>query len=297
MNTSNVGFNVGILSVTPEGFSEFLEKKSQAAISDNLPAAAVAAMRQGVFEDWCDDTAEEECGAIINRAAGVVVQPVRGYMMAGADAFEEACCGCFDTNRLSAIARQVSEDAGIRALILHINSPGGSVAGLAENCAAIVNLAETLPDLMVMAYIDGIGCSAAARVAAACQETHAGIGAMVGSISTIMVAYDDSRMFANAGVEAKVFTDGKFKAAGYPGVPITDEQAALFQEQVRVFGEEFKAFMTARRPGLTDDDMQGQAFIAEAGKYPEALLDGIGWPSFDEFAATVAGMASLTGEQ
>ena len=293
---SNIPVNIPILSVTPEGFSEFLEKKSREVIAENLPAAAVAAMRQGMFEDWCNDSAEEQCGAIIDRASGVVVQPVCGYMMAGADAFEEACCGCFDTNRLSAIARQVSEDAGIRALILHISSPGGSVAGLAENCAAIVNLASARPDLMVMAYIDGIGCSAAARVAAACQETYAGIGAMVGSISTIMVAYDDSRMFANAGIDAKVFTDGKYKAAGYPGVPITDEQAALFQEQVRVFGEEFKAFMTERRPGLTDADMQGQAFIAESGKYPEALLDGIGWPSFDEFAATVAGMASLTGE-
>lgn len=288
--TSNLPTNLPTLSVTPEGFLEFLEKNSRAAIPENLPAAAQAAMRQGVFDDWCENCAEEQCGAIIDRASGVVVQPVRGYMMAGADAFEEACCGCFDTNRLSAIARQVSGDSGILALILHINSPGGSVAGLAENCAAIANLSAARPDLMVMAYIDGIGCSAAARVAAACQETHAGIGAMVGSISTIMVAYDDSRMFANAGIYAKVFTDGKYKAAGYPGVQITDEQAALFQDQVRIFGDEFKAFMTARRPGLTDEDMQGQAFIAEAGKYPSALLDGIGWPSFDEFAETVVGL-------
>ena len=57
---------------------------------------------------------------------------------------------------------------------------------------------------------------------------------------------------------------------------------------VKSFGVEFKSFMQDRRPGLSEEDMQGQPFHAEAGKFPAALLDGIGWPSFDEFVATVA---------
>ncbi len=294
---NNTPINTPILAVTPEGFSDFLQKKQEyrplARYSAESPESFQ--IRQGAWEEYVNEIAEEQCGPIIDRASGICIQPVRGFISAGCDPEEEAFCCCFDVNRLTELAKQVAQDEGIKALILHINSPGGAVSGLRENCEAILSLSESRPDLPVMAYIEGMGCSAAARIAASCQETHAGIGALVGSISTILVAYDDSRLFQNAGIEAKVFTDGKYKSTGYPGVPITEDQAAQLEEMVKVFGTEFKAFMSERRPGLTDEDMQGQAFHAEAGKFPAALLDGIGWPSFDEFVATV--QTALTNGQ
>lgn len=287
---SNAPINVPILAVTPEGFSDFLQNSSKRQILARNPAETPGsfAIRQGAWSEYVSEMAEESCGAVVDYATGICIQPVHGFIAAGCDPEEEAFCGCFDANRLSALATALSQDAGVKSLVLHINSPGGAVSGLAENCQAIVALQETRPDIAVFAYIEGMGCSAAARIAASCGETHAGIGAMVGSISTINVYYDDSRMFQNAGIDAKVFTDGKYKSAGYPGVPITDEQAALIDETVKAFGAEFKSFMAERRPGLTEEDMQGQAFFASFGKFPAALLDGIGWPSFDDFVATVA---------
>ncbi len=294
---SNIPTSIPILAVTPEGFSDFLEKRSRPVGLTRQAAETPDAfrIRQESWMDFIRRMADEENGPVIDRASGICVQPVTGFMMAGADPVDEAIFGCFDVNRLSAVASAAASDPSIKALVLRISSPGGAAAGLAENCQALISLAKSRPDLPVMAYICDMGCSAAARIAAACQETHAGIGAMVGSIGTIMVKYDTSRQFANEGIDVKVFTDGKFKSAGYPGVPITEEQAAHFEERVAAVGAEFKAFMSARRPGLTDDDMQGQAFVASAGQYPEPLLDGIGWPSFDQFLSTLASI--LTHDQ
>ena len=287
---SNIPTSIPILAVTPEGFSDFLEKRSRPAGLARQAAETPAAfrIRQESWADLVQRMADEENGPVIDRASGICIQPVAGFMLAGAGPIDEAIDGCFDVNRISAVAGAVAADPSIKALVLRISSGGGAVAGLAENCQALISLAESRPEVPVMAYIDGTGCSAAARIAASCQETHAGIGARVGSISTIMVKYDTSRHFANEGVDAKVFTDGKFKSAGYLGVPITDEQSAHFEAQVAAVGAEFKAFMAARRPGLTDDDMQGQSFVASAGQYPDSLLDGIGWQSFDQFLSTLA---------
>jgi len=122
-------------------------------------------------------------------------------------------------------------------------------------------------------------------------EIEVAAGSMVGSIGTILVNYDDSDMYARAGIKVRAFTDGIFKAMGSRGVPLSDDQAAFLQSWVSAFGQEFKSFMSARR-GLTDDEMQGQPFIASPGHYPDALLDGVSWTGIAQFTAAVA--AQLT---
>jgi ClpP class serine protease len=235
------------------------------------------------------EMAEDENGLEIDRASGIAVQPVHGFIAAGCDAEDEAFFGCVDALRIIDTCSQVAADTSIRALVLHICSPGGSVMALSEICQSLVDLQAARPDCPVLALIDGCGCSAAARIAAACNETHATVGSMVGSIGTILVNYDTADLYARAGIKVKAFTDGIYKAMGTDGVALSEAQEAFLSEWVSKFGQEFKAFMADRRPGLTPEDMQGQPFIAAAGHYPEALLDGIGWTSSHHFLAEVAG--------
>lgn len=245
-------------------------------------------IRAESWNEYCEKRAEEECGLCIDPESGIAVQPVHGFIDSMAAPEEEAFLGSFDPARITKAAKQAATNSGIRALVLHICSPGGAIAGVQEACNSLVRLSVDRPDLPVMAYIDGLGCSAAAWIASACQETHASAGAMVGCISTILTVYDDSRMFENAGVKANVFTDGKFKSIGHHGVPLTDEQAAMLEANVKAAGAPIKAFIASRRPGLTDDDMQGQVFTASPGQYPDALLDSVGWESFDSFLQAVS---------
>lgn len=272
------------LSINPQFAEQFVNAATAQSRRPDGPTA-------GAWDDMCEEMADDECGLVIDRAAGIAIQPVYGFIAAGCDTEDEAFGGCFNTLRIMDTCSQVRADTGIKALILHICSPGGSVMSLTEACSAIVDLQAARPDCAVLAYIDGCGCSAAARLAAACAETHATAGSMVGSIGTILVNYDQSDLYARAGVKVRAFTDGIYKAMGSPGVPLTDQQAEFLQSWVTEFGQEFKAFMTERR-GLDDADMQGQPFIASPGHYPEALLDGVSWSGIAQFVAAVAGQLS-----
>jgi ClpP class serine protease len=277
------------LSINPQFGQQFVQAVTATSRRPVGPHA-------GAWDDMVMEMADDECGLVIDRAAGIAIQPVYGFIAAGCDAEDEAFCGCFNTLRIMDTCSQMRADTGIKALILHICSPGGSVMALTEACQSLIDLQAARPDCAILSYIDGCGCSAAARLAAACSETHATTGSMVGSIGTILVNYDTAGMYEQAGIKVRAFTDGVFKSMGAPGVPLSDQQAEFLQGWVAAFGHEFKAFMAGRR-GLEDADMQGQPFIASPGHYPEALLDGIAWTGIEQFTAAVAARLAETVNQ
>lgn len=269
------------LSISPQSSEQFLNAVTAQSRRPTAPAAA------GAWDEMVDEMADDECGLVVDKVAGIAIQPVYGFIAAGCDAESEAFGGCFNTLRIMDACSEVRANTGIKALILHICSPGGSVMALTEACAQLVALQEARPDCVVLAYIDGCGCSAAARLAAACSETHATAGSMVGSIGTILVNYDSSELYTRAGVKVRPFTDGIYKAMGAEGAPLTEAQAAFLEGWVQSFGAEFKSFMSDRR-GLSAEEMQGQPFIASPGHYPAELLDGVSWTGIGQFVTAVA---------
>lgn len=268
------------LSLLPSAVPQFLAVGSK-------PSARPAGPEGSAWDDATAAIADDECGLVIDYGSGIAVQPVYGYIAAGCSSEEEAFCACFDALRIIATCDTVAADPGIRALVMHICSPGGSVVAASEICSSLVALQEARPDMAVLAYIDGCGCSMAARIAAACSETHATAGSSVGSIGTILVNYDSAVAFASAGIKVTAFTDGVYKGMGQPGVALTEAQAEYLDAMVKSYGAEFKTFMRERR-GLDDSDMEGQPFIASAGHYPEKLLDSCDGKGIDCFLLSVA---------
>lgn len=269
------------LSIAPQSSEQFLNAMTAQSRRPTAPAAA------GAWDDMVAAMADDECGLVVDKVAGIAIQPVYGFIAAGCDPEDEAFGGCFNTLRIMDACSEVRANPSIKALVLHICSPGGSVMSLTEACSQLVDLQAARPDCAVLAYIDGCGCSAAARLAAACSETHATAGSMVGSIGTILVNYDSSELYARNGVKVRAFTDGIYKAMGAQGAPLTEAQAEFLDGWVQAFGQEFKSFMAERRD-LSAEDMQGQPFIASPGHYPDALLDGVSWTGIGQFVTAVS---------
>lgn len=125
-------------------------------------------------------------------------------------------------------------DASIDRILLRIDSPGGSVAGLDQLGDVIAGA-----DKPITALVDGMCASAAYYVASQADRIVAGQNDLVGSIGTRMMLYDFSKAFEKEGIEAVPIDTGKFKSAGAHGTEITEEQRADFQRVVDFYFEDF----------------------------------------------------------
>ena len=152
--------------------------------------------------------------------------------------------GLGSTADVEQAVRSAAADSTVETILIRVDSPGGSVDGLAELGDAVVEAANTKP---VIAQVDGMAASAAYYAIAGATEIRAGRMDLIGSIGTYMVAYDFSAMFKADGVEAVVTTTGPLKAAGVMGTEITDAQRAEFQRIVDQFFGDFKAVVAMGR--------------------------------------------------
>lgn len=213
----------------------------------------------------------------------VAVQPVRGVIAAGVSPLMEAWYGLFNLDRIHSAAATVMANPAISALILLMDTPGGSVLGLRAAADALLNLQSIRPRVEVISYSQRLNASAGMYLSAAAGSIHASPGAYIGSIGTIASLSDMSGLYAKLGIEKRVYTaDSTLKGLG--SGQITEAHDAHMREMVQTYSDEFKGWMSSRR-GLGPDAMQGQAW--EARLAPAGLADSVSIPTFEEFLAAM----------
>jgi len=150
------------------------------------------------------------------------------------------------TGDIRRAVQQAAADSNVSEIMLRINSPGGSVSGIADLSDA-VSAASRLKS--VRAGVDGMMASAALHVGVQARTVSAGRGDIVGSIGTYAVLYDDSKLFEEHGIKAILVSSGGLKGQGQAaGLPITDEVIAETQRLVDHYTSEFvQAVATGRR--------------------------------------------------
>jgi signal peptide peptidase SppA len=117
---------------------------------------------------------------------GVATVPVHGPLFRYANLFTELCGATSYEIAALEFSRAV-DDPKVRAIVLDIDSPGGEVNGVA-NFAALVAAARGRKP--IIAYVSGLGASAAYWLAAAADAIAATNTAVVGSIGTVLTAVD-----------------------------------------------------------------------------------------------------------
>ncbi len=164
---------------------------------------------------------------------GVAVIEMEGPMMKGYSKF-----GGTNTLAVRVALRAAAEDPDVTGIMLHIDSPGGHVAGTAEVADEVRNVKKAKP---VFAHIDDLGASAAFWVASACDSISINQMGKTGSIGTVAVVEDSSKMYEAAGVTVHVISTGAFKGAFNPGAPVTAEHLAYLQEMIDGINQFFLA--------------------------------------------------------
>lgn len=186
---------------------------------------------------------------------GIAIVPVHGAMVKGATGS--------DKYRYGVTSHQDIEDdldealsRGARAILLDINSPGGTVAGTPELAAKVDQIGGVVD---IYSYNGHLSASAAEYFSAGVAARFGVHSSINGSIGTILQTVDISRMLERFGVTVNTFTSGKFKDTGNPTKPMTDEHREFLSGLVKVLGNEFKDHMQTHRP-LKDEHLQGQVF-------------------------------------
>jgi signal peptide peptidase SppA len=189
--------------------------------------------------------------------------------------------------------QQAATDAGVSAIVLAVDSPGGTVAGIAEAAQTIRDARAVKP---VVAFADGRMQSAAYWLASQADAIFATQSGNVGSIGVYAAFLDRSRAAEMQGVKVEVFKSGKHKGMGIPGTTLTDEQRQMMQADVDKIGAEFRAVVRAGRTPRTvaDEVMQGQSFsVADA--LANGLVDGVG--TIGQAIRDAARLASIRGRK
>lgn len=210
------------------------------------------------------DLPESTVGIETRGSVGIVT--VSGPMVQDADWYERLL-GYVDYQDIIA-AVQALANSGALAVVLRMNTPGGSTVGGEDVARAIEGI-----NVPVIAHIYGLGCSAGYKIASACSAIWATHSAVIGSIGTITSWLDWSEYLAEMGINPVVIASGPYKDAGHPWKKPTEAHMEEARSMVEMHAERFKSFVSARRD-VPAEAMQGQVFIGE-NAIDVGLIDGV----------------------
>jgi signal peptide peptidase SppA len=188
---------------------------------------------------------------------GIATISIEGPILRKPSLFARVIMGATDSEEIGAAIREANDRTDIKAVMLNIDSPGGTVAGTPELANAVASLNEQKP---VYAFSSGLMASAAYWIASQARAIYATPSAQVGSIGVVQAVVDDSAALDKEGIKVEVFSVGKYKAMGAPGNPLTNDQRELIQSNLAEIAGEFHAAVLAKGRAIPPDAMEGQTF-------------------------------------
>ena len=181
-------------------------------------------------------------GVAIIDVVGTILKEVPWvYQMSGCDA-----TGTLD---VSAALEEALADDAVRAIILYVDSPGGTIAGVQELADDVWTARMAKP---IHAIVSDLCASAAYWIASQCSTIAANRTANVGYIGVYMQIVETYRAWEAEGIHWRLIKSGADKGAGADGTVLSDEQMVQFQEDVDGLADLFIAAV-ARGRGSTPE--------------------------------------------
>jgi protease-4 len=190
---------------------------------------------------------------------------------------------------------QYGEDDAVRALVLRIDSPGGTVVAAQEVFAAVNRLREEKAKVVVVSMAD-IAASGGYYIACSADRILANPGTITGSIGVIMEFPNMEELFGKIGVKSYTIKSGEFKDTGSALREMTDRERAVLQALIDdVFGQFVQAVQESR--GMTPEKVReladGRIFTGKQAQ-ELGLIDQIG--DMTDAIRAAADLAGIEGE-
>jgi protease-4 len=191
--------------------------------------------------------------------------------------------------------KKFGDDASIKAIILHVNSPGGGVAASEEIYREVKRIREENKKRVVVS-IETVGASGAYYIASGANKIYADQGSIVGSIGVIAewVNYGDLMKWAK--LKSVVIKTGEFKDTGNPARDLTPAEQAYMQSLIdNMFGQFIQAVADGR--GMKFDSVKeianGKVWTGQQALSMK-LIDNVG--DFEAVVKDTAKSVGISGE-
>lgn len=188
--------------------------------------------------------------------------------------------GSCSTQLFAQAFRDCLADDTVGAILVDIDSPGGSVYGVGELATEIMAARDRKP---IVGIANSLAASAAYWLGAACSELYCTPGGEVGSIGVWSAHEDYSKYLDEKGIKTTLVSAGKFKTEGHPYGPLDDQAKAFMQSRVDDYYQTFtKAVAKGRgQPIAAVRDGMGQGRCVGADQaLAEKMIDGVA--TFDD---------------
>jgi signal peptide peptidase SppA len=214
-------------------------------------------------------------------SGGIAVLPLYGVVTQRGNMMDDLSGpgSCSTQNFADALNAALADDT-VGQILIDIDSPGGSVYGVAELGAQILAARAQKP---VIAVANSLAASAAYWIGSQAGEFYITPGGEVGSIGVYMMHQDVSAMMEAEGVKTTFIKAGEFKTEGNPYQPMDDAAQAYLQTRVDdYYGAFTKAVSKGRSVGIDQvRNGMGQGRVLGANDaLAQNMVDGIA--TFDE---------------
>jgi len=185
--------------------------------------------------------------------------------------------------------------ASIKAIVLHINSPGGAVAPSQEIYDEVLRVRED-ESKIVIASMSSVAASGAYYISCGAEKIMADPGTLTGSIGVILEFYTAGKLMEKIGIEMEKVKSGELKDVGSFDRKLTDKERTMLSAVVMDTYAQFVDVVSEGR-GLDKEKVQkladGSIFTGRqaAGL---GLVDTLG--SFEDAIRYAANLAGIEGE-
>lgn len=199
-----------------------------------------------------------------------------------------------NSNALIEAIRQARED-GTKAILLHINSPGGSAAASQAVYEELMRVRQET-DIKIVASLGDVAASGGYYIASAADRIVANPATITGSIGVIVSTQNISSLLDKIGVRIGNVKSGRYKDILSPYDDLSEEELNIVEQIVAQIYQQFLDAIVASRK-ISLEELQpladGRIFSGEQAKQVN-LVDSLG--NFYDALQEAAELANITGE-
>ena len=199
--------------------------------------------------------------------------------------------------RVQAELQMAAGDDNIAAIVLRINSPGGTVTGSDIIYDSLLRF-KAAYDVPILVQMLDVAASGGYYAALAADEIVASPTTVTGSIGVIFTSISLEGLMDKVGVRNQTVASGKMKDIGSPLRTMTPAERQVLESLIGDLQQRFVSLVRERRPHLTDqmnaDMVDGRVFSAQQA-LAGGLVDNIGYlDGTIERAKLLAGLREAT---
>lgn len=187
-----------------------------------------------------------------------------------------------NSNDVAGALRRAFENENCKAVLLAINSPGGSPVQSGQIYDEIKRLRGIHPEKKVYAAISEMGASGAYYIAAAADEIYADKASLVGSIGVVGSSFGFVDAMEKLGVERRQYTAGEHKGFLDPFLPKNPKETEFWKGVLNVTHDQFVSVVREGRGDRLKESPELFSGLIWSGEQAleMGLVDGLGSGGF-----------------